>query len=397
MPAAPSSSATASARTTCASPSARATSTRREHHQDARARLHRGRRLALGLRDRDGGLIGGTNGGTRKWDTPRSSFWLTLVVDGPFVEAFIDNQPLGRYHGRRHGHRGQVGFATGMGAVAIEGARITRSSAAGSRTSARSPAAPSTSPRSLTWAAASMPERRLPRLQGSLLLWIPPPKPFDEANLDRPSCAACRRTCATSPRCSRARNDAAAARRAAARPELEGRVVLAAEAKKQLGDELRCAHAQAFVAPPPETGVGKDFLVEPWLSSSTTPAACAARRRCRARSCAARPGSCAGCRSSATTAGRRALPGSCADAGPADRAGASCRGQADRSRRERLATGASRAEPGQPTRTSCLAASRAAAARSAARAPASARRVRSCRERVVNAGPALVVLAALPV
>jgi hypothetical protein len=98
---------------------------------------------------------------------------------------------------------------------------------------------------------------------------VPPPeKDFDETNLEttwvrkvqknlRDLATFCARTQPTQPLL------------VAFPPGLgaEGRATLAAEAKKQLGDTLEIrTHAQAFVAPPPETGVGKDFLVtSPWL------------------------------------------------------------------------------------------------------------------------------------
>lgn len=227
-----------------------------------------------GLRDRDDGLLGGTHGGTRKFDTPRSSFWLSLVVDGPFVEAFIDNQPLGRYHTvDGAGIEGQIGFATGMGAVAIEGARITRSersrlagtAAFGSRTfDLSSPGSPR------PWAASQCPSRGLPHpAQGSLLYWIAPPEnAFGDEN---PESNFVRRA-------QRGLRDLATfvARAQPTQPLLvalppglsdEGRSALEAEAKKQLGDTLEVrTHAQTFLAAPPESGVGKEFVqASPWL------------------------------------------------------------------------------------------------------------------------------------
>ncbi len=227
-----------------------------------------------GLRDRDGGLIGGTNGGTRKFDSPRSSFWLSLVVDGPFVEAFIDNQPIGRYHTvDGTGIEGQIGFATGMGAVAIEGARITRSersrlagtSVFPSRTfdldSSRSPR---------PWAASQCPSLGLPHPpQGALVYWIAPPESRfgdenPEANFVRRVQKGLRELATFL-----ARTQPTQPLLVALPPGLsaEGRAALEAEAKKQLGDTLEVrTHAQAFVAAPPESGVGKSFLqTSPWL------------------------------------------------------------------------------------------------------------------------------------
>jgi hypothetical protein len=227
-----------------------------------------------GLRDRDGGLIGGTNGGTHKFDTPRSSFWLTLVVDGPFVEAFIDNRPLGRYHTTDGtGIEGQIGFATGMGAVAIEGARITRSersrlSGSGTLESRTFDLSSPRSPR--PWAAGMCPSAGLPQPpQGALLFWVPAPeKPFGEGN---PEAAWVRKV-------QKNLRDLAGllARTQPTQPlsvafpagvSAEGRAALEAEARKQLGEALEIrAHAQPFVAAPPESGVGKSFLqASPWL------------------------------------------------------------------------------------------------------------------------------------
>ena len=47
----------------------------------------------------------------------------------------------------------------------------------------------------------------------------------------------------------------------------ESRSALEAEAKKQLGDALEVrTHAQTFLAAPPESGVGKEFVqASPWL------------------------------------------------------------------------------------------------------------------------------------
>jgi hypothetical protein len=227
-----------------------------------------------GLRDRDGGLIGGSNGGTRKFETPRSSFWLTLVVDGPFVEAFIDNQPLGRYHTVDGAAiEGQIGFATGMGAVAIEGARITRTER--SRL-AGAPGFPSRTfdlgnARSVRpWAASMCPSAGLPHPpQGALLYWVAPPeKAFDEQYSES----------AWVRRVQRGLRELSTfvARTQPTQPLLvalpdglssETRAALEAEAKKQLGDALPIrTHAQGFVAAPPETGVGKSFLqASPWL------------------------------------------------------------------------------------------------------------------------------------
>ncbi|MBK7642681.1 MAG: hypothetical protein IPJ19_06455 [Planctomycetes bacterium] len=227
-----------------------------------------------GLRDRDGGLIGGTNGGSHKFDSPRSSFWLTLVVDGPFVEAFIDNQPLGRYHAVDGAAiEGQIGFATGMGAVAIEGARVTRTDRSrladlGSFASRTFDLSSAHSPR--PWSASMLPSCGLPRTtQGTLLYWIPPPETaFDEQHTE----AAWLRREERSLRefgTYLARTQPTQDLLVALPPGLsaQARAALEAEAKKQLGDTLDLrAHAQSYLAAPPESGVGKDFFpTSPWL------------------------------------------------------------------------------------------------------------------------------------
>ncbi len=227
-----------------------------------------------GLRDRDGGLIGGTNGGTHKFDSPRSSFWLTLVVDGPFVEAFIDHKPLGRYHTVDGAAiEGQIGVATGMGAVAIEGARITRTerSRLCGASSLESRCFDLASPRSVRpWAAGQCPSVDLPHPpQGAELYWVPAPETaFGEAN---PQIAWLRRV-------QKGLRDLAnhLARTQPTQPlvlafpaalDAEGRAWIAAEAQKLLGDSLEIRwHAQPFVAPPPESGVGQTFQpTSAWL------------------------------------------------------------------------------------------------------------------------------------
>ena len=141
-----------------------------------------------GLRDRDGGLSGSTSGGGFGFGSQQSSFELTLLVDGAFVKAFINGTPVGRYHTVDGAAiEGQIGFATSMGAIQVEQARVTRLE--------RSRIAPSKSfeptcfdlfsPISLPpWNCDQRSCVGLPKLpQGTLLLWLAPPdkKPADDA------------------------------------------------------------------------------------------------------------------------------------------------------------------------------------------------------------------------
>ncbi|MBL8840762.1 MAG: hypothetical protein JNL90_04440 [Planctomycetes bacterium] len=80
-----------------------------------------------GLRDRDGGLPGSTAGGGFAFESRQSSFLLTLRVDGALVEAQINGRTVGRYHAVDGAAiEGRIGFATSMGAIEVEDARVTR-------------------------------------------------------------------------------------------------------------------------------------------------------------------------------------------------------------------------------------------------------------------------------
>jgi tetratricopeptide (TPR) repeat protein len=133
-----------------------------------------------GLRERDGGLPGSTTGAGFPFGQRQSSFEVSLVVDGSLVNAYIDGKWLGCYHTADGAAiEGQIGFATGMGSVGIENARVTRLE--------RSRLAPSATfpPTSLDLASArslapwdSLNRRcvglaRAP--QGTLLFWLAPP------------------------------------------------------------------------------------------------------------------------------------------------------------------------------------------------------------------------------
>lgn len=140
-----------------------------------------------GLRDRDAGLLGGSAGGSVSFDAPRSSFALSLVVDGPYVQAFVEGRPIGRYHTVDGAPiEGKIGFATSMGVMQVEDARVTRFDrsrlvrARGLEPIAFDLDAPS-SP--MPWEAEHHPSVGLPRrAQGTIVCWVAPPdKPLDDA------------------------------------------------------------------------------------------------------------------------------------------------------------------------------------------------------------------------
>lgn len=66
-------------------------------------------------------------GGEHRFASPRTSFELTLIVDGPRVDAYIDGEPVGGYcmvDGTPV--EGHIGFATGHGAIVVERPRVRR-------------------------------------------------------------------------------------------------------------------------------------------------------------------------------------------------------------------------------------------------------------------------------
>jgi hypothetical protein len=141
-----------------------------------------------GLRDRDGGLPGSTWGGAFAFGARASSFELALLVDGAFVEASINGRPVGRYHAADGAAiEGRIGFATSMGAIEVERARVTRLER--SRLAPSAAFAPTcfdlfTSRSVAPWEARNRSCVGLPKLsQGTLLLWLAPPEapPPDDA------------------------------------------------------------------------------------------------------------------------------------------------------------------------------------------------------------------------
>ena len=137
-----------------------------------------------GLRDRDGGLPGATAGGGFSFGARASSFELSLQVDGGMVQASINGRPVGRYHTVDGAPvEGRIGFATSMGAVEVEQARVTRLDR--SRLAPSSAYAPTwfdlRSARSLPpWEARGRRATGLaPPPQGTIVLWLAPPaEPF---------------------------------------------------------------------------------------------------------------------------------------------------------------------------------------------------------------------------
>ncbi|MSR46619.1 MAG: hypothetical protein EXS13_06095 [Planctomycetes bacterium] len=133
-----------------------------------------------GLRDRDGGLPGSTAGGGVGFEARQSNFTLTLLVDGALVEAWIGGKPVGRYHTVDGAAiEGLIGFATSMGAIEVEDARVTRLER--SRLAPAASFAPTVfdlaTARSLPpWGADDRTCAGLERKsQGTLLLWLSPP------------------------------------------------------------------------------------------------------------------------------------------------------------------------------------------------------------------------------
>jgi tetratricopeptide (TPR) repeat protein len=141
-----------------------------------------------GLRDRDGGLPGSTSGGGFGFESRQSSFALTLQVDGALVEAFINGRAVGRYHTVDGAAiEGLIGFATSMGAIEVEDARVTRLER--SRLAPERGFVPTVfdlaTARSLPpWSSMQRTCAGLERRsQGTLLLWLAPPveAPKDDA------------------------------------------------------------------------------------------------------------------------------------------------------------------------------------------------------------------------
>jgi len=77
--------------------------------------------------ERDGALRSNETAGQHAFGGTRTSFELTLLVDGPRVEAFIDGERVGSLCvADGTPIQGYIGFATGMGAIAVSEARVRR-------------------------------------------------------------------------------------------------------------------------------------------------------------------------------------------------------------------------------------------------------------------------------
>ncbi|HUR27947.1 MAG TPA: hypothetical protein VM509_07165, partial [Planctomycetota bacterium] len=77
--------------------------------------------------ERDGALASGVLAGSHVFDGTRTSFELTLVADGPRVDAYIDGEHAGSYcNTDATALQGFVGFATSMGAIVVQEARVRR-------------------------------------------------------------------------------------------------------------------------------------------------------------------------------------------------------------------------------------------------------------------------------
>ncbi|HTF91118.1 MAG TPA: hypothetical protein VK843_22070 [Planctomycetota bacterium] len=77
--------------------------------------------------ERDGALGSGLGSGGHNFGGSRTSFELSLVVDGPRVDAFIDGEHVGSYCNTDGSPiQGYVGFATSMGAIVVQEASVRR-------------------------------------------------------------------------------------------------------------------------------------------------------------------------------------------------------------------------------------------------------------------------------
>jgi len=133
-----------------------------------------------GLRDRDGGLPFSTSGGAFPFAARQSSFTLTLKVDGALVEMAIDGKPVGSYHTVDGAAiEGLIGFATGMGAIEVEDARVTRLER--SRLAPATTLPPTLFDLTTAWSLPPWQSRARTcagierKSQGTLLLWLAPP------------------------------------------------------------------------------------------------------------------------------------------------------------------------------------------------------------------------------
>lgn len=80
-----------------------------------------------GLRERDGGLWGSTPGYHVKFKPPTNSFLLKLLVDGPQVYAYVNDELVSTYHTTDGSAiEGYVGFGSGQGAYLVSSPTVQR-------------------------------------------------------------------------------------------------------------------------------------------------------------------------------------------------------------------------------------------------------------------------------
>ncbi len=77
--------------------------------------------------ERDGALNSGVTSGAQQFSSSRTAFDVSLIVDGPRVEAWINGEHVGGYCvADGTPIQGYMGFATGMGAIVVQEARVRR-------------------------------------------------------------------------------------------------------------------------------------------------------------------------------------------------------------------------------------------------------------------------------
>jgi hypothetical protein len=80
-----------------------------------------------GLRERDGPLWGSVPGRGVRFTPPTSTFELRILVDGPEVRAFVNDELIGVYHTTDgQAVEGYVGFAAGQGAYLVASPTVER-------------------------------------------------------------------------------------------------------------------------------------------------------------------------------------------------------------------------------------------------------------------------------
>ena len=129
--------------------------------------------------ERDGALESGVTSGSHAFGGSRTSFQISLIVDGPRVDAFIDGEHVGSYcNTDATPIQGYVGFATGMGALVVQEASVRRldaEAACGPPRMAPSALRLQGGPTiALRTAAGALLQGFEPPSQGALLVLVPP-------------------------------------------------------------------------------------------------------------------------------------------------------------------------------------------------------------------------------